>query len=157
MMQSLRDCSPVAQGWGARCLRDCCAASVSWKVQFLRDCYAFAAVAPKRSSSSALPKSSDAAPHAIQRDWNDGSIDVLHYAFKSALKWEHEADARDLAFRKNAGNMAILDRLARCPQRLNHFAWPLLGRNWNDSKNSREGFDRGHFVNAFEHEKTNRA
>ena len=67
--------------------------------------------------TEALPfKAEDTAPHAIQGDWNDGSIDVLHNALKTALKWEHEADARDLTLGKDAGNVAILDRLARRSQ-----------------------------------------
>src|SRR6267142_64666 len=64
---------------------------------------------PKKT---ALFETENAAPDTIQRNRNDGRIDVLHDSLKAALKWERKTDPGDLAFRKDAYDITILYCLA---------------------------------------------
>ena len=108
-----------------------------------------------RAAASREPpalETEDAAPHAVQRYRHDGRVHVLHDPLHPAPEGKQLADARDLAFGKNADHFAVANRVAGGVERVEHFARPLLGRNRNRAEELRERLDRWLFVDVLEDE-----
>src|SRR5262245_32157358 len=104
---------------------------------------------------SPLFETEDAAPHAIQSHRNNRRLDILHDSFESPTKRKHLANTRDLALGKYADNLAVPDRIAGFPQRLDHLARPLLRGNRNHAEYLRQRFDPRHFIAGLIHHEAN--
>ena len=74
-----------------------------------------------------LMETEDAAPYAIQCDWNDWRIHILHDAFETAPERQQLSDAGNLTFCENADDVPCADGVAGGFQRLDHFARTLRG------------------------------
>ena len=105
-------------------------------------------------AEAAFLKAENAAPNTIERDRDNGRVDVLHNALESTAKRKHLADARDLALGKDANDFAVFNRLAGFAQRLNHLAWPQLGGDRNHSHGAGERLDPGLLVEGLVHHET---
>ena len=81
----------------------------------------------KTAHHAAMFKTGWAAEHAVEADRNDRRIHIFHDALEAALKFQQLADARDLAFGKDADDFAVADRIARRLQRMEQFARALIG------------------------------
>src|SRR5439155_24005444 len=102
-------------------------------------------------------KTEDAAPHAVQVDGNDRSIDALHDPLESAPERQQMSDSCDLSFGEDADNTTGLYRFARFPQCPDHFARALLRGNGNGLDQLGEWFDEWALVDVLENEKPNEA
>ena len=65
----------------------------------------------------ALFEAENAPPDSVQRHRDDGRLDVPHDKFEAAPEGKEVADARDLAFGKDADHLAVPDGLAGRSQR----------------------------------------
>src|SRR5271165_4019098 len=102
---------------------------------------------------AAAGKTENGAPDAVEIDGDDGNVDAFHDALKAAAEGQHLANAGDLAFRKNAYNFAVAQRLRGIAQGVDHFAWALIRGDGDDFQHARKGLDERMIVNALEHQK----
>src|ERR1700756_1782696 len=76
-------------------------------------------LAGKLPKKFAPREAEDRSPYAINIDRNNRRFHALHDALEPAPERQHLPDARHLAFRKNAKQLAVLERIGRRPQRMN--------------------------------------
>ena len=111
-------------------------------------------LARKFPEKFAARKTEDRAPHAVQIHGNDGNVYAFDDAFHAAAEGQHLADPRHLAFREDANDFAILQRVSCQSQGMNHFPRPLVRRDGNHSHDSCEWFYERVLVGPLEHQKT---
>src|SRR6266404_7258882 len=69
----------------------------------------------------------DGAPHSVEVHRNNRHVNALDDPLHPPPERQHLADARHLPFRKNADELAVLQRLRGFAQRMNHLARALIG------------------------------
>ena len=99
----------------------------------------------------------DAAPDAVEADGDDGGIDVFHNAFEAAAEGEELAGAGDLAFGKDADELAVFEGVGGDLEGLEHFAGALFGGDGDDAEEASAPMDAGAVVDFLEHEEAHGA
>ena len=99
----------------------------------------------------------DAAPNAVEIYGHDRRVHIFHNAFHAAAERQQLADARDLAFSKNADYFAVAYGVAGFAQGMDHVARAQLRRNGDGANHFGEGLDVRLVVDVLEHEEADGA
>src|ERR1700682_4907953 len=98
-------------------------------------CYGIGKLPRHLPEITAAFKAENTSPDVFQAYRDDRRLHAFHDAFKAAAKRKHLADARHLAFREDADDVAGLDRSGCGAKGMDQVAPQLLGGN-GDSCNT---------------------